>query len=125
MPNMTFDTGSAVRIVIDRCHGELKVIGGDRTQVEVFGDRDPSRRISQAEGQLAIEGYNGDLKLKVGSEATIICRRISGDVEISNVAAVEFESVGGDLSVAGTRSLQVDAVGGDLHAELRGGEARI
>ncbi len=125
MPNMTYDTGSNVRIVIENCHGDLKIEGGDRTQVEVSGDRSLAGRITEVPGELTIGGFNGDLRLRVGAEATIAGGRISGDVVISQVAAVEFQSVGGDLTARRVGSFKVDDVGGDLEVELTNGTAQV
>ncbi len=125
MAHMTFNLGSAARIVIDGCHGDLEIKGGDRTTVEVSGDRTLGGRVSDAGGELAIRGYNGDLVLEVGREASITGRRISGNVEIADTGAVELEIINGDLSLAHVGSCRVDEVGGDLDLELREGDADI
>ncbi|MDQ5854327.1 MAG: DUF4097 domain-containing protein [Chloroflexota bacterium] len=125
MTQMTFDIGAAARVVVDRCHGDIQIEGGDRTQVEVNGDRTLENRVREAAGEVTISGYHGKLQLKVGSEATITGRRVSGDVAIQNVANVEFQSVGGDFSATRIGALQVHDVGGDLRVELRGGPVEI
>ena len=125
MATMTFDIGSAARIVVERCHGDVHVEGGDRTQVEVRGDRTLAGRVTEADGALVISGYHGDLEIKAGAEAQIAGDRISGDVTIENLAAIELRSVGGDLSARGVEAITVHNVGGDLDADLRGGAAEI
>src|SRR3954454_5895677 len=125
MPNMTYDTGSNVRVVIENCHGDLRIEGGDRTQVEISGDRSLSGRVTEAPGELTIGGFNGDLRLKVGAQATIVGGRVSGDVIVSQVAAVEFQTVGGDLSARKVGSSKVHAVGGDLEVGLSNGTAQV
>lgn len=125
MAHMTFNLGSAARIVIDGCHGDLEIRGGDRTTVEVSGDRTLAGRVTDAGGELAIRGYNGDLVVEVGREASIAGRRISGDVEIEDIGAVELESINGDLSLVNVGSCRVDEVGGDLSLELRDGDGQI
>jgi len=122
---MTFDVESPARVVLDRCHGDLEVEGGDRPQIEVTGDRTLAGRVAVSGAELTISGYHGDLRLRVSGDATIVGQRISGDVQISDVARVELQSVGGDLEVTSVESVQADEIGGDVGVELKGGEVRI
>lgn len=125
MARMTFDVESPARVVLDRCHGDLEVEGGDRPQIEVTGDRTLAGRVAVSGAELTISGYHGDLRLRVRGDATIVGQRISGDVQISDVARVELQSVGGDLVVSGAEALLADEIGGDLSVELKGGELRL
>ena len=125
MATLTFDIQGAARVVIDRCHGDVQVEGGDRSQVEVSGDRTLAGRVAETDGAITISGYHGDLQIRTGVEAQITGRRVSGDVTLRNVAQVKFEAVGGDLTAREVGAIRLQNVGGDLEATLRGGVAEI
>ena len=125
MAQATFEIGAAARIVIDGCHGDLTIKGGERTAVEVSSDRSLGGRVSQSGDELTIRGYNGDLEVQVGREASIVGRRISGDVSIADVASVELQGLAGDLSLAGVSTCRVDEVGGDLDVQVHDGAVEI
>ena len=80
MAQQTFNTGSNVQIVIDRCHGDLTVIGEDRQDVLIRADRTLTNNVVLNEGVLVLSGGQGDLHLTVPSGAAIVGQRISGDV---------------------------------------------
>lgn len=125
MARMTFDVESPARVILDRCHGDLEIAGGEHVQIEVEGDRTLAGRIKASGSELHISGYKGDLRLQVGADAAIIARRISGDVSIADVAHIELQSVGGDLQGSGLGAVAVDEIGGDVTVELDGGNVRI
>ena len=142
MAQQVFDVGASARIVVEGCHGDLRVEGGDRTQVEINGDRHLATRVSQSDGEVRIRGHHGDLMLRVGREATIIARRVSGDCQIDQVASLEVKSlagdlmatnirtvhagaVAGDLQVNGATEVHAASVGGDLRADLQGGSVTV
>jgi hypothetical protein len=126
MAQQTYQTGSVVRIVIPRCHGDLTVVGEeDRQDVVMRSDRSYNDQTAFNEGELVINGGHGDIHLRVPSGATVVGERIAGDAEVSNVAQAEFRSVGGDFSAKDLTGLQVENVGGDFDATLRGGFAGV
>ncbi len=125
MPQQTFNTGSNIRIVIHRCHGDLTATGEDRQDVVVRGDRSLTDHVTQNDGELVISGGQGDLHLTVPFGATVVGMRVSGDVELTNLAGAEFESVGGDVTARDLGALTVSNTGGDLEARFRGGPAQI
>lgn len=118
MARMSFNVNPEAPVIINGCRGDLRIRGGDRTTVEVSGDRSLEGRVTESGGALTINGYNGDLTLDVGAAATVVASRIAGDVAIENVTSVELQSVGGDLSVKDAAKLRADEVGGDLEVEL-------
>lgn len=125
MAKMTYDTGANVRVVIESCHGDLQIDGGDRTQVELHGDRTLVGRVREGEGVLTISGYHGDLEIQLGAQATVEVGRVSGDVDVTNVAQAIFRSVGGDITASQIGAFNAGDAGGDVNVSLNNGPAEI
>ncbi len=125
MAQMTFDKGSIRRVIIEGCRGDVRVEGGDHDLVELNGDRSLTGRVTETSGQLTIRQYNGDLRLRVGLETTIVGQRLMGDISVEHVAVLELDRVAGDLTVEDVGAFRVDDVGGDINLELRDGAAHV
>lgn len=113
MTNATYTLGSAPTIAIERCSGDLVVVGQAGETVTVAADS--MAQSTQDGARLAIESCDDDLRLTVPHDATVIVAHVDGDMRAERLAALQLEGVDGDLTVSRiARSCAVRRLEGDL-----------
>src|SRR5690349_4888195 len=143
MAKQTFPAGSAPRIVLNGCSGDLDIEVWDERSIEVETDG-AVRRLGQNDEALVIEDVDEDLLLRVPHDAEVLADEVGGDltargfraltggdvevrsvatltitdqpggdVDLHSVGVVEIEQVGGDFQVVDSQSVTVNNVGGD------------
>ncbi|KPV52857.1 hypothetical protein SE17_12995, partial [Kouleothrix aurantiaca] len=116
METRTVSVGSAPRIVIGDCRGDLEITVGENGVVEISSSQMPDR-VQQTDEALVIERAARDLELSVPSDAEIVIERIGGDLLARDFAALAVQSVGGDVELNDlSGAAQLGRVGGDLSA---------
>ena len=120
MAQMTFDTDSIKRVVIESCRGDIRIGGGEQAQIQVDGDRNLAGRVAQHGGDLVIRAHSGNLRLEVATGTNIVARRVSGDVTITHAGDVELARVAGDLDLTDVRGARVEDAAGDFELDVTG-----
>lgn len=115
MATQSFAVGTAPRIVIGTCSGDLKIEGWDARTVEITSDEWP--RIQQTEEALMIDQVDDELVLRVPYDADIMIEQAEGDVTARGFGALAARAIEGDVSIARlTSGAQISNVSGDLQA---------
>src|SRR5215212_7637049 len=107
MATQTFPAGTAPRIVLNSCSGDLDIEVWDERAIEVETDGSVNR-LGQTDEALVIENMDDDLRLRVPADAEVL-----------------IDDVGGDLTAGGFRALTIGDVGGDAEIENIDGPVRM
>lgn len=114
-PHAIYTLGETPSITIERCEGDLAIIGHAEPSVVVESESMPHS--AQNGERLVMEHCDDDLALRVPFGTTVSIQRIEGDLHAERLARLEVETVSGDadLSHIGA-SCVVRRADGDLHA---------
>jgi hypothetical protein len=113
---LLFKVEPDVAIKIDNVNGDLVVEGYEGDEFIAFGDELHGEQEDGSE--ITIEA-GGDCRMRVPNGASFSIDNIGGDARFTSVNnEIELENVGGDLHVRDATSLRAENVGGDL--SLRG-----
>ncbi|MEP7188257.1 MAG: hypothetical protein ABI901_03575, partial [Roseiflexaceae bacterium] len=107
MATQTFPAGTAPRIVLNGCSGDLDIEVWDERTIKLDTDGAISQ-LGQTDEALVIEDVDDDLRLHVPADAEVL-----------------IDQVGGDLTARGFRALTVGEAGGDVEIEDIDGPVRL
>src|SRR5829696_5851235 len=114
MATQTFPAGTAPRIVLNSCSGDLDIEVWDERAIEVETDGSVNR-LGQTDEALVIENVDDDLRLRVPADAEVLIDDVGGDLEARGFRALTLGDVGGDAEIEDIDgSVRIENVGGDL-----------
>ena len=87
MATQTFPAGTAPRIVLNNCSGDLDIEVWDERAIEAETDGTVNR-IGQSDEALVIEDVDGDLRLRVPADAEVLIDQVSGRCRLAMSAAM-------------------------------------
>src|SRR5689334_19315705 len=116
MAKQTFPAGSAPRIVLNGCSGDLDIEVWDERSIEVETDG-AVRRLGQNDEALVIEDVDEDLLLRVPHDAEVLADEVGGDLTARGFRALTLGDVGGDA--------EIEDIDGPVRIENVGGEVEV
>jgi len=135
MKTARYQLGHAPTVTMDRCDGDLIIVGHDNPVVVLAADELPHLSPDQGLATLRIEECDDDLRLTLPFGATVIADHIDGDLRVAGIARCTLARVGGDLTmedapgpyavgdvdgdvrVRGVANLSLGAIDGDARLE--------
>src|SRR5215217_2558230 len=98
MATQTFPAGTAPRIVLNSCSGDLDIEVWDERAIEVETDGSVNR-LGQTDEALVIENMDDDLRLRVPADAELLVDQVSGDLTARGFRALTLGNVDGDVEI--------------------------
>src|SRR5689334_11771471 len=98
MATQTFPAGTAPRIVLNNCSGDLDIEVWDERAIEAEPDGSVNR-LGQGGEALVIEDVDDDLRLRVPADAEVLVDQVSGDLTAGGFRALTLGNVGGDVEI--------------------------
>jgi len=99
MKTARYQLGHAPTVTMDRCDGDLIIVGHDNPVVVLTADELPHLAPDQDRATLRIEGCDDDLRLTLPFGATVIADHIDGDLRVAGIARCTLAHVDGDLTM--------------------------
>ncbi len=99
MKTARYQLGHAPTVTMDRCDGDLIIVGHDNPVVVLTADDLPHLAPDQDRATLRIEGCCDDLRLVLPFGATLIADHIDGDLRVAGIARCTLARVDGDLTL--------------------------
>jgi len=117
MKTARYQLGHAPTVTMDRCDGDLIIVGHDNPVVVLTADELPHLAPDQDRATLRIEGCDDDLRLTLPFGATVIADHIDGDLRVAGIARCTLARIDGDLTMEDTPGpCAIGDVDGDVRA---------